>query len=163
MKDRPSVINQSTITYLALLVLGICATAASLEIPRDPDGGLGARVFPIMSSTALVLLGTLGILSRMKGIVSEEIEKSTENSILKVTALLVLSLFYVWIISKFGYLISTALVSPLILLLFGMRDPIGLLVAAIVCPAVYHAVFFIGLGVYPPYGEWFDLLDLIQN
>ena len=163
MKDRPSVINQSTLTYLALLVLGICSTLASLEIPRDSDGDLGAKVFPIMSSVALVLLGTLGLLSRTKGLVSEEIEKSTENSLLKVTALLVLSLFYVWIISKFGYLVSTALVSPLILRLFGMRDPIGLLVAAIVCPAVYHAIFFIGLNVYPPYGEWFDLLDLIQN
>ena len=163
MKDRPSVINQSTLTYLALLVLGICAAVASLEIPRDPDGSLGARVFPIMSSVTLVILGIVGFLSTFKEPVNEEIEKSPDKSFTKVTAVLVLSLFYVLIISKFGYLVATALISPLILLLFGIRNPVGLLVAAIVCPAVYHAIFFIGLNVYPPYGEWFDLLDLIQN
>jgi putative tricarboxylic transport membrane protein len=47
--------------------------------------------------------------------------------------------------------------------LFGIRNPLSLLIAAIVCPAVYHAIFFMGLGVYPPYGEWFDLLDLFQK
>ena len=99
----------------------------------------------------------------MKGLVSQEIKKSTGNLKSKVTALLVLSLFYVWIIRKSSDTCIDCSGFPSILLLFGMRNPMGLLVAAIVCPAVYHAIFFIGLNVYPPYGEWFDLLDLIQN
>lgn len=163
MKNSSSVISQLTVTSLALLLIGICSVVVSLDIPKDPDGGLGARVFPMMSSGALVLLGVLGILSGIKGYSNERKEKKGENFFLKITGLLVLSLFYVWIISKLGYLISTALVSPLILLLFGVRNLAGLLIAAIICPVVYHAVFFIGLGVFPPYGEWFDLLDVIQR
>ena len=161
--EKRSVINQSTITSLALLLIGICAMVATMYIPRDPDGSLGARVFPLMSSGALILLGILGIPAGMREPVSKRKEKEGKKFLLKITSLLALSLFYVWLISKLGYLASTALVSPLILMLFGIRNPLTLLFAAIVCPAVYHTVFFMGLGVYPPYGEWFDLLDLFQK
>ena len=152
MKNRSSAINQLTVTYFALLVLGICAAVASLEIPRDPNGSLGARVFPIMASVTLIILGILGILggvSQIKGRINAETEKSTSTSFFKVAALLILSIFYVWTMSTFGYLVSTALISPLILLLFGIRNPVGLLIAAIVCPAVYHAIFFMGLECLP--------------
>ena len=135
---------------------------ASIDIPRDPDGGLGARVFPMMSSGALILLGTIGFLTGLKPVAALK-EKTDSRLLMQIAAALALSLFYVWIISKLGYLISTALVAPAILLLFGIRSPLGLLIAAIVCPAVYHAIFFMGLGVFPPYGEWFDLLDIFQK
>lgn len=163
MDNRSSVINQSTVTSFVLLLIGIGAIVASLDIPRDPDGGLGARVFPLISSGALVLLGALGVLSGLKGFGHDEQTKEDRRTLLKISALLLLSIFYVWIIGKLGYLIATALVSPLILLLFGVRNPVGLLIAVIACPAIYHAIFFIALGVYPPYGEWFDLLDFFQQ
>jgi putative tricarboxylic transport membrane protein len=162
MENR-SVVSQSTLTSLALLLIGVCAMAASMYIPRDLDGGLGARVFPMMSSGALILLGILGIPAGLKEPTKKPKEKEGGNLLLQITLLLALSFFYVWLISKLGYLVSTALVSPLILMLFGIRNPLSLLIAAIVCPAVYHAIFFMGLGVYPPYGEWFDLLDLFQK
>jgi putative tricarboxylic transport membrane protein len=162
MENR-SVVSQSTLTSLALLLIGVCAMAASMYIPRDLDGGLGARVFPMMSSGALILLGILGILAGLKEPTKKPKEEEGGNLLLQITLLLALSFFYVWLISKLGYLVSTALVSPLILMLFGIRNPLSLLIAAIVCPAVYHAIFFMGLGVYPPYGEWFDLLDLFQK
>ena len=47
--------------------------------------------------------------------------------------------------------------------LFGMRSPLWLLVTAIICPAIYHLIFFVLLGVFPPFGEWFDLLDVLQG
>jgi hypothetical protein len=116
----------------------------------------------MMSSGALILLGTIGFLAGLKPVVVLK-EKTDNRLLMQIAAALALSLFYVWIISKLGYLISTAIVAPSILLLFGIRNPLGLLIAAIVCPAVYHALFFMGLGVFPPYGEWFDLLDLFQK
>ncbi len=155
-------LNQSTVTSIALLLIGVGAMLASFDIPRDPDGGLGARVFPMMSSGALILLGTIGFLAGLKPVATRE-EKTGKKLLVQIAAVLALSLFYVWIISKLGYLISTALVAPLILMLFGIRNPLGLVIAAVVCPAIYHGIFFMGLGVYPPYGEWFDLLDLFQK
>jgi len=161
MENR-SFLNQSTVTSIALALIGAGAMVASIDIPRDPDGDLGARVFPMMSSGALILLGTIGFLAGLKPVAIRK-EKAGNKLLAQIAAVLALSLFYVWIIGKLGYLISTALVAPLILMLFGIRNPIGLVIAAIVCPAVYHAIFFMGLGVFPPYGEWFDLLDLFQK
>jgi len=161
MESR-SFFNQTTVTSIVLALIGAGAMLATFDIPRDPDGGLGARVFPMMSSGALILLGTIGFLAGLKSIAARE-ETTGKKLLVQIAAVLALSLFYVWIIGKLGYLISTALVAPLILMLFGVRNPLGLLIAAIVCPAVYHAIFFMGLGVFPPYGEWFDLLDLFQK
>lgn len=160
--EKRSFLNQSTVTSIALALIGAGAMLASIDIPRDPDGGLGARVFPMMSSGALILLGTIGFLAGLKPVAARK-EKTDSRLLVQITAVLALSLFYVWIIGKLGYLISTALVAPSILLLFGVHNPLVLLTAAIVCPAVYHAIFFMGLGVFPPYGEWFDLLDLFQK
>ena len=160
--EKRSFLNQSTVTYIALALIGAGAMVASIDIPRDMDGSLGARVFPMMSSGALILLGTIGFLAGLKPVALRK-EKAGNKLLAQIAVLLALSLFYVWIISKLGYLISTALVAPLILLLFGIRNPLGLVIAAVVCPAIYHGIFFMGLSVFPPYGEWFDLLYLFQK
>jgi hypothetical protein len=160
--EKRSFLNQSTVTYIALALIGAGAMVVSIDIPRDMDGSLGARVFPMMSSGALILLGTIGFLAGLKPVALRK-EKAGNKLLAQIAVLLALSLFYVWIISKLGYLISTALVAPLILLLFGIRNPLGLVIAAVVCPAIYHGIFFMGLSVFPPYGEWFDLLYLFQK
>lgn len=160
--ENQSIFNQATVTSIVLLLIGAGAMLVTLDIPKDPDGGLGARVFPMMSSGALVILGAIGFVTGLKTVTVNK-KKTSGKLIVQIAAALALSLLYVWIISKLGYLISTALVAPSILMLFGIRNPVGLVIAAIVCPAVYHAIFFMGLGVYPPYGEWFDLLDLFQK
>ncbi len=162
MMEKRSSLNQKTTPFLAIVLIGAGAMLASFDIPRDPDGGLGARVFPMISSGALALLGFFGFLTELKPVAAAG-EKTGKKLLAQIAALLALSLFYVWIISKLGRLISTAIVAPLILMLFGIRNPLGLVIAAVVCPVVYHAVFFMGLGVYPPYGEWFDLLDVFQK
>ncbi|MFL4471103.1 tripartite tricarboxylate transporter TctB family protein [Tateyamaria armeniaca] len=68
-----------------------------------------------------------------------------------ILALLLLSVAYVWSISVVGYLLSTAVAAPLALVIFGVRNPIGLCAAAVLCPALYHGVFFVALGVFPPW------------
>lgn len=164
MKTR-SFINQSTAVCITLALIGAGAILASIGIPKDPDGGLGARVFPLMASGSLLLLGVIGLITDQTADAerANEVRRGHKKTLVQVFLLLALSLFYVWIIGKLGYLISTALVAPLVLMSFGIRNPFGLLIAAIVCPAIYHALFFIGLGVFPPFGEWFDLLDVIRK
>ena len=60
-------------------------------------------------------------------------------------------------------MIATAVAAPLALWIFGVRSVVGLSAAAALCPAVYHMVFFELLGVFPPLGRWFDLLDVIAG
>lgn len=163
--EKRSFVNQSAIINISLALIGVVALLASFDIPRDPDGRLGARVFPLIAAGSLVLLGTIGFLADLKPAAKTGNEdEESKNNLVQIFLLLVLSIFYIWLISKLGYLISTAITAPLILMLFGVyKRPFILIIAAIACPLIYHAIFFIGLGVYPPFGEWFDLLDVFRK
>ena len=158
------VLNSNTVIGGVLAVFGLAAVAASLSINPDPDGGWGARIFPLVGSVALVVLGVLECVKGLSSSAPISPPKEEGSSPLPaIFSLVALSLAYVWLMGKFGYLISTGIAAVLVLMIFGVRNPLGLLVAAIVCPAIYHFIFFVMLGVFPPYGEWFDLLDVIEG
>lgn len=150
--------SQSLIIAAVLTVFSIAALVASFQIEKDPGGGWGARIFPLFGSGALLMVGLLEFRSALQGTVPE-----SKPAAPSVWLLLGLALGYVWLIGKIGYLFSTALVAPITLWIFGIRRPSALLLAAIVCPAVYHLIFFELLGVFPPYGQWIDLLDILQR
>ncbi|WP_209000640.1 hypothetical protein, partial [Labrenzia sp. DG1229] len=75
----------------------------------------------------------------------------------------VIALLYQQSIRWFGYVLPTALAAPVVLFLFGIRSRVGLAVSVILCPLIFHILFFELLGVFPPYGEVFDLLDWIKG
>ncbi len=140
---------------VALILIGIGATVTSLGISLDQYGRWGARYFPLAGSIALILLGA----AELRG--SKPAKTVDRTHLVAVFALLVVSVIYVWGISVFGYLLSTAIAAPAALWIFGVRNPIGLAAAAVLCPAIYHGIFFMALGVFPPLGRWFDLLDVL--
>lgn len=150
--------SQGMIIAAVLTMFSIAALAASFQIEKDPGGGWGARIFPLFGSGALLVVGLLELRNALQG----KLPKSPPAAP-SVWALLGLALGYVWLIGKIGYLFSTALAAPLALWIFGIRRPSGLLLAAILCPAIYHLIFFELLGVFPPYGQWIDLLDILQR
>lgn len=143
-----------------LLAIGLVAVLASLQIPWVPADGRGAQFFPLLSAVSLVLLGGLHLFGALKRPLPSQSDSAAERSYTPFV-FLALVMGYIWLIGKFGYLLSTGLVAPIALFVFGVRNRIGLLAAAILCPAIYHILFFEVLGVFPPYGEWFDLLDVI--
>ncbi len=153
-------LNQTVIVGAMLALFGIAATLASIQIEIDRDGGWGARIFPLAGSVALVVLGLVELL---KGLREGRVTALPAFNAWAIAGLLVVALFYVWAIGVAGYLIATAIAAPLAMLLFGIRDWRALVATAILCPAIYHLIFFEGLGVFPPLGRWFDLLDVIQG
>lgn len=153
-------LNVSTIIGVFLVLFGLIAAYFGFRIPAEANGDTGARIFPLIGSLSIALMGALEL---RKGFAGGDAPLVPSGGIKSVFALLALSMAYVWMITKFGYLIGTGVAAVLALWLFGIRNPIGLLVALIVCPFVYHLIFFELLGVFPPFGEWFDLLDLIQG
>ncbi|GAB5435273.1 tripartite tricarboxylate transporter TctB family protein [Falsiruegeria mediterranea] len=156
-------LNTNTVIGGFMAVFGLAAIVASLDINTDPDGAWGARIFPLVGSVALVVLGVVECVNGLK-FPPPAAERGAEDNVTgRILALLILSFAYVWLIGKFGYLLSTGLAAIGALMIFGVRNPVGLLVAAIVCPAIYHLIFFVLLGVFPPYGEWFDPLDITQG
>lgn len=150
--------SQGVIIAVVLSVFSIAALVASMQIEKDPGGGWGARIFPLFGSGTLLLVGVLEMRNALAGKVP-----SSKPVAPSIWLLLGLALGYIWLISKVGYLFSTALAAPLALWIFGVRRPAGLLLAAVLCPAIYHLIFFELLGVFPPYGQWIDLLDILQN
>lgn len=145
---------------VALVATGAAAVTASFWIPLDYDGSMSARVFPLMSAVILLFLGGL-MLWPAKTNAKAEANVSQVRILPGPLMLLGLVVLYIWLISKLGYLVSTGLVTPATLWLFGIRRPAGLAFAALAAPVIFHLIFFKALGVFPPYGKWFDLLDLI--
>lgn len=143
----------------ALILFGIGATIASFGIALDQYGRWGARVFPLAGALSILLLGVIEVFNARRA----SVDTNALSDLPAIFALLVLSLAYVWLMARFGYLISTAIAAPLALWIFGVRSVLGLGLAAILCPAIYHMIFFVGLGVFPPLGDWFDLLDVLQG
>ena len=140
---------------VALILLGLGATVTSLGISLDQYGRWGARFFPLAGSLALVVLGVAELVGAASG------PSLDRRHVPGIAALLGLSIAYIWTMSAFGYLLSTAIAAPLALWVFGVRSWAGLAAAALLCPLAYHLIFFELLGVFPPLGRWFDLLDLL--
>lgn len=156
-----SPLSAATLIGGVLIIFGLAALLASLQIDPDPDGDLGARIFPLVGAVSIALLGVVEMIGGLTG--KKPAPFAMGDRSVSVFTLLLISIAYIFLISKFGYLIATGVSAFLALWMFGVRNPIGLLIAMIACPAVYHLIFFELLGVFPPFGEWFDLLDVIRG
>ncbi|NJM81121.1 MAG: tripartite tricarboxylate transporter TctB family protein [Tabrizicola sp.] len=137
-----------------LALLGLAAAASALFIPLGPGGDWGARLFPLMAAGTMAFAGLA------------EARRTAERSlmpgapVIPVVLLALLATLYVWLMGRVGFLISTAAIVPPTLWLFGIRRPLPLAIAALAVPLALHLAFFRALGVFPPSGQWFDLLDL---
>jgi putative tricarboxylic transport membrane protein len=94
---------------------------------------------------------------------SAEGDQAPQNNdgVLYISGLFAIALLYQQSIRWFGYVLPTALVAPIVLYIFGVRSWTGLAVSVVVCPLIYHIIFFELLGVFPPFGVVFELLTVI--
>ena len=144
----------------SLFIIGAVSLGLSMNIPPTSEGGTGARIFPIIASLSITTLGGLEFSRGWRGDRSPLVVTDRWPNIF---GLLALAICYTLLITQLGYLIATAVVAPLVMYLFGIRNPLGLLATAIMRPILFHVIFFELLGVFPPYGQAFDLLDLLQG
>ncbi len=151
-------LSKGFVIGVVLTTFGIAILIASFQIDKDPGGGWGARIFPMFGSITLLMAG---ILELRFGLRTPQTKPDYIPS--NILVLFGLAIGYIFFIGKIGYLLSTGLVAPLIFLVFGVKNLIGLFVSAVLCPVAYHLIFFELLGVFPPYGKWFDLLNVIQG
>lgn len=139
-----------------LIALGGLSILGAFAIAPDYDGSTTARIFPLMTAGAITLMGTLILRSRPTGP-----RQDASGAGWAPWQMLAVTLGYLWLMTKIGYLVSTALAAPAALWVFGVRNPAGLLAAAVLCPLAYHIIFFVLLGTFPPYGTWVDPLLLL--
>lgn len=143
------------IVGIGLVAIGLLAGAGSLAIARDYDGSAAARIFPMATAAAILVLGVMAVRAGPDGAAMPESPVEPRDGRGPV-AILGLAFGYLWLMTKVGYLLSTALAAPAALWIFGIRSRAALVASAILCPLVFHLIFFALLGTFPPVGAWFD-------
>lgn len=146
---------------IALLLIGAGALWGALQIPPPAPGEIGAGLFPVLISASLLVIGGAMVLGGLRA--GGDGGSPSRRQLAEVGGLSVVSLAYWWGIGAIGYLLATAIAAPLALAAFDVRKPLALGLAAVICPLVYHLIFFEALGVFPPYGAYFDLLEVVRG
>jgi len=149
---------------VVLFALGIFAVLGVWSVPAAADNETWAGIVPFGAGLGLLVVSSLMIIGTFRAPSNGESDTANDNnSTLDILALFAVALLYQQSIRWFGYLLPTAIAAPVVLYMFGVRSRIGLAISVVLCPLVYHIIFFVLLGVYPPFGEVFDLLDMIRG
>lgn len=148
---------------LVLAVIALVGLLGAWQVPAASPGDTWAGIVPFSASLALLGLSAIMLGSSAFAGASGREEERKQPFPTDVIGLFFVALLYQQSIRWFGYVLPTAVAAPIVLFLFGVRNPVGLATSLILCPLVFHILFFELLGVFPPYGEVFDLLDRIKG
>ncbi|WP_108859777.1 tripartite tricarboxylate transporter TctB family protein [Ruegeria sp. Alg231-54] len=148
---------------LVLALISIVAILGAWQVPAASPGDTWAGIVPFSASIALLFLSGPLLLGAVRQTAGDTGQEQDSGATLQIIGLFVIALIYQQSFRWFGYLLPTAIAAPVVLCFFGVRSWIGLAVSVVLCPLIFHLIFFVLLGVYPPYGEVFDLLSWIQG
>lgn len=152
---------------LAIAALGLAFGAGALFIGGWGSGAVGPRAVPLLGAAVLLLSGLAIAFSRSDAAPAEVLgagsawDERERGDGRRVAWLLALAVLYVLAIDRVGYLAATGLAAPAFFAVFGLRRPTTLVAVAVLLPLALHVVFFRLLGVFPPVGAWFDVLDVV--
>lgn len=144
-------LSTDSLVGAAIALTGCAALGMSFTFGEVTWGGESSRLFPLIVSVVLV---GLGLRMAVHGGAAAPVRVSLDTRSLRVVGLILLGGVYIAMMAKLGYVLSTAVMMPLVFWLFGARSRIGLALSAVLGPLVFHLVFFKGLNVYPPYAPW---------
>lgn len=149
---------------IALALLSLMAAWGAWQVPAAGPGDTWAGIVPFAAALALLALSGLVILGGMRATEGSPDEaEGGDTAILDIVILFAVALLYQQSLRWFGYVLPTAIVAPVVFRIFGVRNWIGLAASAVLCPLAFHVVFFELLGVFPPHGEVFDMLDWLRG
>lgn len=161
---------------VTLAGLGVLAGGAALTIGTGAEAW-GPRTVPILAAATLAAAGLAeALLPSSPPAPSAASSHAVEGEIAqpgafgaadgpareaRVAWMLALGVLYALAIERVGYLAATAPAAAAAFWLFGARRPLTLALAALVVPLALHGLFFRVLGIFPPLGRWFDVLDVV--
>lgn len=149
---------------VALLAISLFAIIGVWNVPAASDNETWAGIVPFGAGLGLLIISGMMILGAYRTASNSQETSAMETSAtFEVLTLFAIAILYQQSIRWFGYVLPTAIVAPIVLYTFGVRNWVGLAVSVVVCPLIYHVIFFELLGVFPPFGEVFDLLDTIKG
>ena len=149
---------------IVLALLSLLAIWGAWQVPAASPGDTWAGIVPFAASVALLALSSLLLLNGLRATQTDHgVTEGHDTGTMDILVLFAIALFYQQSFRWFGYILPTAIVAPVVLYIFGVRSWIGLAVSVVACPLIFHIIFFELLGVFPPYGEVFDLLDWFRG
>lgn len=148
---------------LVLAAVSLMAIWGAWQVPAASPGDTWAGIVPFAASVGLLGLSVLLLVGALRQPAGNAPSSSDSGAALQIVVLFIIAVIYQQSFRWFGYLLPTAIVAPIVLFLFGVRNRIGLALSVVMCPLVFHLIFFVLLGVFPPYGEVFDVLSRIQG
>ena len=152
------------IERFVLVLISLLAIWGAWLVPAASPGDTWAGIVPFSASIALLVLSGLLLIGGVRTTQSgHDIAEGTDSGTLDILILFAIALIYQQSFRWFGYVLPTAIVAPVVLYLFGVRNWVGLAISVVACPFAFHIIFFELLGVFPPYGEVFDLLDWFRG
>ena len=169
-------LNADSVVGVVLIATGAFVVYQAFQIPVTRVAGWGPRAFPMLAALAVVLAGAVVVWSGLRGAAGAAPDPAARDpaapdpaapgaeggALPSVLGLIIAASGYIWLLDKVGYLLATALATPVVFWLFGVRRPVSLIAATILCPIIYQIVFIELMRVFPPRGEWIDLIDLLR-
>lgn len=147
---------------IVLVLVSLIAIWGAWQVPAAiSENETWAGIVPFSAAVALLVLSAIVLLDGVRATGGND--EMSGAAVLDILILFVVALIYQQSFRWFGYLLPTAVVAPIALYSFGVRNPLGLALSVVLCPLIYHVLFFELLGVFPPFGEVFDLFDLIRG
>ncbi len=155
---------RDVIEGFVLALLSLVAIWGAWQVPAASPGDTWAGIVPFAASVALLALSGLVLMNGLRLVQARQAAvEEGDTGTLNILILFAIALIYQQSFRWFGYVLPTAITAPVVLYIFGVRSRIGLAISVIVCPLIFHIIFFELLGVFPPYGEVFDLLDWFRG
>jgi hypothetical protein len=149
---------------IVLALFSLVAIWGAWQVPAASPGDTWAGIVPFAASVALLALSGLLLLGGLRATqTGHDVAEGGGTGTLDILILFAVALIYQQSFRWFGYVLPTAIVAPVVLYIFGVRNWIGLAASVVVCPLIFPIIFFELLGVFPPYGEVFDLLDRFRG
>ncbi len=128
---------------------------------------VGPPMVPIIISSGIIILGMLELLVLFRAQrktkapdlppSNDEFAPLTWGLAARVFLTAAIGLMYVWLLSATGYLIATVCTLAALLMLFGTRSPVKILLISVIGAAVYYYFFIRLMGVYDPPGWLINL------
>lgn len=148
---------------LVIMLLGLVAVLGLWNVPAAGENETWAGIVPFGAGLALLLISGFMLYGARQAVAGGFILLREHGATLQILSLFAIALIYQQSFRWFGYVLPTAIAAPVVLYIFGVRNRLGLALSIVLCPLVYHLIFFKALGVFPPIGEVFDLLDAVRG
>lgn len=147
--------NADLIAGILCTVIGAATLYASRTYPKlsRDDLIVGADLFPTIASAGMLLCAVVILI---KAIVAPKyrppLSKEEKRDYLRVLVVAVLCIAYVYLMNTVGFLVGGVIVMALVMLVYGNRSAIQIVLVSIFVPLILFCVFKFALGVQLPMG-----------